>query len=82
MNSSHNLHIQLEGIGKKFGSEWIFKNLNLNLNPCDKLVVLGGNGSGKSTLLQIISGYVLPNAGKVVFKTGEKTEESENYKNR
>lgn len=81
MYFQNNLHIQLEGIGKKFGNEWIFKNVNLNLNPGDKLAVLGGNGSGKSTLLQIISGYVLPNAGKVIFKTGEKPEDPENYKN-
>ncbi len=81
MNPSNNLHIQLEGIGKKFGSEWIFKNLNLSLNPGDKLAVLGGNGSGKSTLLQVISGYVLPNAGKLVFKNGETTEDAENFKN-
>lgn len=80
MNSQNNLHIQLEGIGKKYGSEWIFKNLSLNLNPSDKIVLLGGNGSGKSTLLQIVSGYVLPNAGKVIFKNGERVEENENYK--
>ena len=80
MTSQNNLHIQLEGIGKKFGSEWIFRNLNLNLSPADKIVLLGGNGSGKSTLLQVISGYVLPNAGKVRFKNGEHIEENENYK--
>jgi len=81
MNPKNTLHIQLEGIGKKFGSEWIFKNLNLNLAPGDKLAVLGGNGSGKSTILQVISGYVLPNAGKVLFKNGDTTEEAENFKN-
>lgn len=81
MSTENNLYIQLEGIGKKFGNEWIFKNLSLNLNPSDKIVLLGGNGSGKSTLLQIISGYVLPNAGKVFFKDGEKKEDPENYKN-
>lgn len=81
MNPKNNLHIQLESIGKKFGSEWIFKNLNLDLNPGDKLAVLGGNGSGKSTLLQVISGYVLPNAGKVIFKNGEITEDAESFKN-
>lgn len=81
MNSKNTLNIQLESIGKKFGNEWIFKNLNLNLNPGDKLAVLGGNGSGKSTLLQVISGYVLPNAGKVVFKNGETTEDAESFKN-
>jgi ABC-type multidrug transport system ATPase subunit len=80
MNSPKTLHIQLESIGKKFGSEWIFKNLNLNLESADKIVLLGGNGSGKSTLLQIISGYVLPNAGKLIFKNGAHIEENENYK--
>lgn len=80
MSSSNNLHIRLDAIGKKFGSEWIFRNLNLNLNPGDKLVVLGGNGSGKSTLLQVISGYVLPNAGKVIFQNGEQNEEQERFK--
>lgn len=81
MNPKNNLHIQLDSIGKKYGSEWIFKNLNFNLEPGDKLALLGGNGSGKSTLLQIISGYVLPNAGKVIYKNGEQNEETENYKN-
>ena len=80
MNPKNNLHIQLEGIGKKYGSEWIYRNLNLNLNPGDKIALLGGNGSGKSTLLQIISGYILPNAGKVIYKNGEQNEEAENYK--
>lgn len=80
MNSKNNLHIQLAGIGKKYGTEWIFKNLNLNLNPGDKLALLGGNGSGKSTLLQIISAYVLPNAGKVIYKSGDHIEDVENYK--
>lgn len=80
VETQNKLHIQLKGIGKKFGSEWIFRNLDLNLDPSDKIVILGGNGSGKSTLLQIISGYVLPNAGKVIFKDGEHVEENENFK--
>lgn len=80
MNSVNTLHIQLEGIGKKFGSEWIFRNISLELNPGDKTVLLGGNGSGKSTLLQVISGYVLPNAGKLTYRRGDVVEENENYR--
>src|ERR1041384_3393547 len=82
MSSQNNLHIQLEGIGKKYGTEWIFKDLNLNFSPGDKLALLGGNGSGKSTLLQVISGYILPNAGKLIFKSGEQIEDAENFKNK
>ena len=81
MDPANSLHIRLEGIGKKFGSEWIFRNLNLELDPGDKIVLLGGNGSGKSTLMQVISGYVLPNSGKITFGTGDHVEENENYRN-
>jgi len=71
------LKIQLDEVGKKFGSEWIFKNMNLTIEPGDKLAILGSNGSGKSTLLQVISGYVLPNKGRIVFSEGEKTIDQE-----
>lgn len=79
VEAQNNLHIQLDSIGKKFGSEWIFRKLDVSFSPGDKLVILGGNGSGKSTLLQIISGYVLPNEGKVIFKQKDHIQEPENY---
>lgn len=79
--SSNSFQIQLENVGKKFATEWIFKNLNLQLKPGEKWVILGGNGSGKSTLLQIISGYVLPNSGSVSYLQGEHKIEPEEIKN-
>lgn len=75
------IHIDLSGVGKKFGTEWIFRKIDLSIEQGDKLVVLGGNGSGKSTLLQIISGYVLPNEGKVSFSTEDRKLEPEFFKN-
>lgn len=78
---SNSLQIQLENVGKKFATEWIFKKLNLQLKPGEKWVILGGNGSGKSTLLQIISGYVLPNSGSVSYLQGEQKIEPEEIKN-
>jgi ABC-type multidrug transport system ATPase subunit len=61
------VYIQLENIGKKFGREWIFKNVNHSLSGADKVVILGGNGSGKSTLLKIISGFLSPSEGKISY---------------
>lgn len=81
MDFTNTLHIQLNEIGKKFGTEWIFKNVSAQIKPEEKWVILGGNGSGKSTLLQIISGYVLPNTGNVSYTVAEKTIETEEYKN-
>ncbi|MCW3077673.1 MAG: transporter related protein [Bacteroidetes bacterium] len=62
------VNISLSSLGKKFGSEWIFRNLNTDIPQGERLLIAGGNGSGKSTLLQIISGYVTPNEGEVIFK--------------
>ena len=80
MQANHILNIELNDLGKKFGSEWIFKNLNFTISQGQKLAILGGNGSGKSTLLQVISGYVLPNKGKVNFTESDKLIENENFK--
>jgi len=57
--------IELSGLGKKFGKEWIFKNINYTIEDAETLAVLGNNGSGKSTLLQIIAAAVSPNLGSI-----------------
>jgi ABC-type multidrug transport system ATPase subunit len=44
------------------------------------MVILGGNGSGKSTLLQVISGYVLPNHGKVAYSNNSAPIAAEHVK--
>ncbi len=62
---NNNITISLNNAGKKFGREWIFRNVNLEIKPHDKLVILGLNGSGKSTLLQAITGYLTLNEGEL-----------------
>lgn len=63
----NSVSIQLQHISKKFNREWIFKDLSLEIKAGSKMVVLGSNGSGKSTLLQIISGYLIPDKGEVIY---------------
>lgn len=36
----------------------IFKNLNININDKEKVLLLGPSGSGKSTLLNVLSGII------------------------
>lgn len=61
------ISIELKSISKKFNREWIFKEVNMQLTPGSKTVILGGNGSGKSTLLQIIAGYLIPEKGELIY---------------
>ena len=64
------MNIYLDGIGKKFNTEWIFRNISITLGSGETCAILGRNGSGKSTLLQIIAGSVHPSSGKLRYELG------------
>ncbi len=59
------MNIKGENLGKKFGKNWIFRNLDVEVVAGDFLAITGPNGSGKSTLLQILAGYLSPSKGKL-----------------
>ncbi len=45
----------------------ILKNINLQINKGDKILLTGKSGSGKSTLIKLILNLLKPNTGKVYF---------------
>ena len=59
--------LELKNIGKKFNKDWIFRNINYTFNYNNVYAITGFNGSGKSTLLQIISGFVIPTEGQIIY---------------
>ena len=64
--------ITLNGIGKKFNTEWIFKNLTTRFESGERIVITGRNGSGKSTLLQVIAGNIHHSTGSIEYYHGDK----------
>lgn len=75
------ISIQVTNAGKKFGREWIFRKVDLDIKPADKVVILGLNGSGKSTLLQAITGYLTLNEGSITYSNNQqKIEDDQQYK--
>ena len=64
------MNIFLDGIGKKFNTEWIFRAVSLELHSGETCAILGRNGSGKSTLLQIIAGNIHPTTGNIRYESG------------
>jgi ABC-2 type transport system ATP-binding protein len=66
--------IHLKNLGKKFNREWIFRNLNLDLESGQRYAFVGRNGSGKSTLLQVLSGVVPLTEGKIEYKSTDNQE--------
>ncbi len=55
--------ISLVGVRKDFGIRTLFENLNLHVQPGDRLGLIGPNGAGKSTLLRVLAGEEPPAAG-------------------
>ncbi|MEX0686117.1 MAG: ABC-F family ATP-binding cassette domain-containing protein [Balneolales bacterium] len=45
----------------------LFKNLNLQANPGDRIGLVGPNGAGKTTLLRLITGKFTPEGGQVTW---------------
>ena len=50
-------------LGKHFGAQDIFADLNLSVNQGDHIALVGPNGEGKTTLLRILAGLEPPSAG-------------------
>lgn len=73
--------INLTNAGKKFGKDWIFRKVNLDIVAGQKIAILGLNGSGKSTLLQALTGYLSLNEGELTYSINEQKIESENQYN-
>lgn len=54
-DSEYSYLMDVTDLSKKFGTRVLFKNLNFEIIPTEKVLVTGANGSGKTTLLRILA---------------------------
>ncbi len=52
-----------KNVGKRFGSQWVFRGVEFEMPQGECLAVTGPNGSGKSTLLRILARLEQPTEG-------------------
>ncbi len=62
--------LQLSDIALTFGGNPVFDGLSLNVQPGDRVALVGRNGSGKSTLMKVMAGLVEPDRGLRVAAPG------------
>ena len=55
--------IVIKGLKKSFGTKDVLKNINLEVNRGENVVVLGRSGQGKSVMIQCIVGLLMPDGG-------------------
>jgi ATP-binding cassette subfamily F protein 3 len=61
--------VQLNGVSKSFGSQDVLRDVSFQINPSEKIGLIGANGAGKTTLLKLISGIHEPDSGSLTRKS-------------
>ena len=64
--------ITLEGVSAGYGDKKILKNINMRIDPDDRIALIGVNGNGKSTFAKLLAGDIRPMGGEM--RKGKKLE--------
>ena len=59
--------IECKNLSAGYGKEPVIRNVSLEFQPGELMVVLGPNGCGKSTLLRAALGIIKPMKGEVYY---------------
>ena len=59
--------LEAQSVGKRFGAVVAAAELNVQVQPGERVSLIGSNGAGKTTFVNMITGYLKPDAGHIRF---------------
>ncbi|KUO43216.1 MAG: ABC transporter ATP-binding protein [Hadesarchaea archaeon YNP_N21] len=59
--------LDVQNVSKKFGGLWALKKVSLQIKKGEIVGIIGPNGSGKTTLINVITKFLTPDEGKIVY---------------
>lgn len=60
--------LQVEGLSKSFGGLKAVQHVDFTIEEGETIGLIGPNGSGKTTTLNLLTGFLKPNAGAILFR--------------
>ncbi len=60
--------LEMQNVTKRFGGLRAVKGVSLAMNAGEVLFIIGPNGAGKTTVFNLISGFLHPNEGVILFQ--------------
>ena len=64
--------ITASNVSLSYGTQVLFKEVNIKFTPGNCYGIIGANGAGKSTFLKILSGEIEPDTGEIIVTPGER----------
>ena len=69
-----NYILRAEGINKSFGAVTAANDININIQSGEKVSLIGSNGAGKTTFMNMVTGYLKPDTGSIIFENKDITQ--------
>src|SRR5213595_4333508 len=63
--------VELRDVRMHFEGKKVLEGVSLDVQPQERLVIMGQSGSGKSTILRLILGILRPDTGSIFFRQFE-----------
>lgn len=65
---ANDILLDVKDLSKSFGGVQAVVNVEFSLRQGDVLGIIGPNGAGKTTLINLLTGFVKPNRGRVMYR--------------
>ncbi len=66
--------IEVKNLKISFGKLHVLKDVSINIQKGEKIVIIGPSGSGKSTFLRCLNRLETPDGGKIIFEGNDLTD--------
>ena len=59
--------LRVESVSRRFGNLIAVNDVSMTVEPSELRAIIGPNGAGKTTFFNLISGFLQPSSGRIIF---------------